>query len=1790
MKLLDLFRGKGETQVRVPPVQRRTPLALSLEPRMMFDGAVAATVAEQAPADPVQEAPAPSAVAGEPRQEVVFVDGQVQNLQQVLAALPATADREVVVLDPARDGLQQMADYLQGRTGLDAVHLLSHGKEGAVRVGNGWLDAQRLDQHAQALADIGAALTADGDILLYGCNAGEADAGQALIEGMVRLTGADVAASSDATGAARLGGDWVLERQTGAIDGPALVLDVEALLAAPVSETFDGVAVDGNGYSFGDSPRVINGWTVSLLDGADQNVAVDGIDNTLDVSANAGDSIILDGGSDQALRINGFYGLVSAVQFSATTQEEFALESFVVSNEGLMLPDLQIVGYRDGVEVASYAFTAPQDSTVTAVDPSLDGDLDWQFIDAFRIVQADASADIQFWIDDIAIAVAVAPNVAPVVNNLNGDAANFSEGAGPVLLDVGGDATVLDSDSADFNGGTVLVAISANQASGEDLLAIRNQGVAVGQIGVSGSAVSYGGVQIGTFSGGANGSDLSVSLNGSATPAAVAALLRNLTYDNGAATNPSLATRTVGISVTDGDGGTSNLSAVTVGITGINDAPVVSLGSSLAYTEGASATVIDATISLSDADDLQMVGATASISSGFSSGDILGFTNQNGITGSFNTGTGALTLSGTATTAQYEAALRSVTFASTADDPTASSATRGVTWVVTDADASGSGARSSFAETSQIDLTAINDRPVLGAGGTLAYTENGGPSALDTLLTVTDADDSQLGGAAVSISAGYTTGDLLGFTSQNGITGSFNAGTGVLTLAGSASVAQYQAALRSVTFSSGSSDPAGGSASRTISWTVTDANSDGAGAQTSQAATSTINITAINDAPQVSVPAFIGVTEDVASAIIGISFSDIDAGSTSVTATLAVASGSLAASSAGGVTIGGSGSTLTLTGSLVDINAFIAASGVSYTTAGNASAAVILTASITDGGHSGTGGALTDSDTTTLQVSAVNDTPVVSVPASISVDEDVSTALTGISFADLDAAGGAMTATFGVASGTLAATSGSGVLVGGGGPALTLTGSLADLNAFIAASGVSFTTASNATGNVTLTVALDDGGNTGSGGNLTDSETVTLMASAVNDNPVNGVPGSQAVDQDAVLVFSSGNGNRISVGDVDAGGGTVRVTLTGSNGLVTLSGTSGLGFLVGSGSADAGMTFEGSLADINAALNGLFFTPTPGYNGAASLQVVSDDLGLSGSGGAQTDSDTISIAVAALNPLVIAVQSGSPDGLYREGDVIALTVIFDQAVIVSGGSPTLLLETGLIDRAASYVSGSGSDTLTFSYRVQAGDSSADLDYQSMAALSLNGATIRSATSSDAFLTLPPTGGADSIAGQHAIVVNTLRPTATLVVADSALAIGETSVVTITFSEAVSGFDNGDLTVQNGTLSDVVSTDGGITWTAVLTPGPGIADSSNRVALNVAGVQNGAGNAGIGSTDSNSYAIDTLRPTASIVVADNLLMPGEASLVTITFSEAVTGFDHADLTVENGTLSAVSSSDGGITWTVLLTPTVNTTDALNVIALANVGVTDLAGNVGQGATSSNVYAIDTVPVIEPPLPPVEPPVPPVEPPVPPVEPPVPPVEPPVPPVEPPVPPLEPPLPPAVDPQFQITDGLPPAPDAALPPAPAFSLAPVNPVSPLAPPGLFDNLGLGSGIPALGSIFIHNGALAPSFLAQVFASSDSGGDGSGVGFLGFGGGDAGVFGSSSLSSVFGKDVPQYDTSLNAFGGKQRGGSEVRDGLRGIFSAPSLGQQLQDLPASRPEGDLAWALAQLAWQTRQDETQEN
>src|SRR5690606_22506322 len=114
------------------------------------------------------------------------------------------------------------------------------------------------------------------------------------------------------------------------------------------------------------------------------------------------------------------------------------------------------------------------------------------------------------------------------------------------------------------------------------------------------------------------------------------------------------------------------------------------------------------------------------------------------------------------------------------------------------------------------------------------------------------------------------------------------------------------------------------------------------------------------------------------------------------------------------------------------------------------------------------------------------------------------------------------------------------------------------------------------------------------------------------------------------------------------------------------------------------------------------------------------------------------------------------NGTYKIGDTISIQVAFNENVNVTG-TPQLTLETGATDRVANFTAGTGTNVLTFTYTVQAGDTSADLDYTGVGALGLNGGSITDAGSNGATLTLPAPGTADSLGANKNLVIDGIVP-------------------------------------------------------------------------------------------------------------------------------------------------------------------------------------------------------------------------------------------------------------------------------------------------------------------------------------------------------------------------------------------------------------------------------------------------
>ena len=140
----------------------------------------------------------------------------------------------------------------------------------------------------------------------------------------------------------------------------------------------------------------------------------------------------------------------------------------------------------------------------------------------------------------------------------------------------------------------------------------------------------------------------------------------------------------------------------------------------------------------------------------------------------------------------------------------------------------------------------------------------------------------------------------------------------------------------------------------------------------------------------------------------------------------------------------------------------------------------------------------------------------------------------------------------------------------------------------------------------------------------------TLALDSINDSPVNSVPGIQTTDINTDLTFNLANGNLISVSDSDIGTNDLEVTLGVANGTLTLSGTTNLTFTAGDGADDANMTFHGAISAVNAALNGLVYTPATSFNGMDTIVLSSNDQGATGIGGVRSDTDSIDVQIGGV--------------------------------------------------------------------------------------------------------------------------------------------------------------------------------------------------------------------------------------------------------------------------------------------------------------------------------------------------------------------------------------------------------------------------------------------------------------------------------------------------------------------------------------------------------------------------------
>jgi T1SS-143 domain-containing protein len=742
------------------------------------------------------------------------------------------------------------------------------------------------------------------------------------------------------------------------------------------------------------------------------------------------------------------------------------------------------------------------------------------------------------------------------------------------------------------------------------------------------------------------------------------------------------------------------------------------------YIEGTPVSIGDNDVRIQDVDSTTLQGATITLTNP-QAGDVLQLAAlPAGITASVNATGTLITLSGSGTLASYEAAIRAVQFNSTTDSPSGA-IDRLVTVVVTD------GFANSNTATTTIHVVPVNDAPTLdldgnnstaaGTGYSTTFVENGaGVRVIDTDSTILDVDSTTLHSATIHIT-NVQAGDVFSIGAMPaGIVASvYDPLAGVLTLSGTASIADYRAALENISFFTTSDAPS--AVPRTIEITVND------GSANSNVAVSTINVVPANDAPAGS-NSTVTTLEDTPYVLhrADFGFTDpLDAPNANNFAAVTVNPGS-----AGTLTLDG----VTITAPTVVSVADLDAGKLLFTAAANANGIgyAALQFNVKDDGGMANGGVDTDpsANTLTFNVTAVNDAPVaVADTATATEAGGVANGTAGVNPTgnvltnDTDVDTGdtkAVSAVSGLAAGTVggstAGTYGSLVLNANG----SYTYSVDNSSTAVQALRIAADTLTD-----TFTYAVRDTAGASS------STTISFTITGTNDAPV-AVADSGSATEDVTLSTTALTGVLANDSDVDSGdaktvsgvafgasAGTLGSGLAGTYGTLTLNADGSYSYLANKPAAEAlgtGQTatevFTYTVRDTAGATSNasLSFTIT-GTNDAPVVGTSSVRVSEEGLSGANADStgatDTSNLTTASgsitlsdVDNAALTVALGAPAAALTS----AGTAITWQS---SNGGHTLIGKAGTTTIITASIDDSGSYTVTLSGPVDHPDTSAE---------------------------------------------------------------------------------------------------------------------------------------------------------------------------------------------------------------------------------------------------------------------------------------------------------------------------------------------------------------------------------------------------------------------------------------------------------------------------------------------------
>ncbi|MEQ1651594.1 MAG: tandem-95 repeat protein, partial [Hyphomicrobium sp.] len=893
----------------------------TLEPRIAFDGAAVATAAAvvdapaatdggSADAAHTDRAATPDASGSDSLQpagddtsifleaaaavgestpgptSIAFIDQNVEDIDAIVAGIdPST---EIVLLDGSKSGVDQIASYLSGRTDVGSIHIFSHGEAGRIYLGTDTLDEATLSQFSDQLLAIGETLSVDGDILIYGCNVAEGDGGAELVRALANMTGADIAASDDATGYAGLGGDWVLEVKAGQIDvSTVAVVDWEHVMA-PVTVT------------------ALNGTTVTATTLADNisgsGVTVVGASYTGD-NSQAGTFTSATGYSSEWLAYDS--GVVLSTG-SATSH----IGANTATNTTVDAPgtgtdaDFTLIGGGTSFDTSAMTINFIPDSNQITLQFTFGSE------EYNEYVYANFNDAIGVWVNGVH--VSLTPSGQAIAIDTINQAATYNPANGNLANDPNPTNGVYDSASP---------SLFINNAPNAGTFTTRMDGFTV-------TLSLVANVNVGVV----NTIRLGVSDIGDASYDSWLFVKENSLQSTTIA-NTDFATTTTNTAVTiNALANDYDMQGDALTITHVTDKPIIAGGPAITLA----------------------TGATVQLTAG---GQLL-FTPATGQAGTEN-------------------------FSYTISDGNGTTAVGFVNVSI--------GANSA-------PIVDLNDNGTsAGRDNSVAYTEGGAAVAVATATaSVIDSNDISFPSASVALAGFQANGSEVlniagtAFTFGTAQTSIVVAGTisvrvtydgaSTITFANAAPDTEIPKAslntlIRSITYQHSGDNVTTGN--RTLSFTVSD------GQALSNTAVATIAVTGTNDAPVNTLPANFTAGSSAPIALNGLAIADADAQGGVVTTTLSVTSGTLTATSGGGVTVTGSGSSsIVLTGTVAQINAFLAGSAPTFATSNVGP--VTLTMVTNDGGNTGSGGALSDTDTSTITVVGgpvvdLNSTPTPSV-------------------------------------------------------------------------------------------------------------------------------------------------------------------------------------------------------------------------------------------------------------------------------------------------------------------------------------------------------------------------------------------------------------------------------------------------------------------------------------------------------------------------------------------------------------------------------------------------------------------------------------------------------------------------------------------------------------------------------------------------------------------------------------------------------------------------------------------